>query len=133
MIPAFSEKTWKIIIAAGVGIIILGAVLFGLDRCGTWRANRGIAKDKQKIANTVAEIGNISNQISDLEKAKAEKQGELTRDVETMQNNVYGLDDAKAETNAALGNYQKAVNANTNTNATAQQIEEALKKLPENQ
>lgn len=129
MMPAFSERTWKIIGAAIAGVIILGAVLFGIDRCGTYRANKDTAKAKQKIANTVAEINDIGKTISNLEQKKAEKQGELNRDVETLQNNIYGLDDAKAETNAAIANFQKAVNANTNTNATAQQIEDALKKL----
>jgi len=111
------------------GLVLISAVLFGIDRCGTWRANRDIAKDKQKIANTVAEISNISNQIGNLEQQKAEKQGELNRDLETLANNVYGRDEIKKEANAALGNYQRAVNANANTNATARQIEDALKKL----
>lgn len=130
---ALSAKTWRIVGISALGLVLIGVVLFGIDRCGTWKANRSIEKDKQKIANTVAEISNISNQISNLELQKAEKQGELNRDVETLANNVYGRDEAKAETNAALANYQRAVRANVNANATAKQIEEALKKLEDQQ
>lgn len=129
MTPALSTKAWKRVGIAIVGLAVLGAVLFGIDRCGTWKANRDIAKDKQKIANTVAEIGNISNQIGNLEQQKAEKQGELNRDVETMANNIYGREDAKTETNRALANFNAALKANANVNATAEDIQRALEKL----
>lgn len=126
---ALSERTWKIIGAVVLGLLLLGAVLFGIDRCGTWKADRAIKKDKGKITNTLANIANISDQIGNLELQKVEQKGQLNRDVEEYQNQTYGRDDAKAETNAALGNYQRALNANTNTNATAADFEKALRKL----
>lgn len=111
------------------GLLLLAAILFGLDRCGTWKANRGIEKDKAKIANTVSEISNVKGQINELELKRAELQGELNRDVETLANNVFGQEAAKVETNQALANFNAALKANSNVNATAQQIEEALKRL----
>jgi cell division protein FtsL len=119
----------RILIYGVAGLILLVAILFLFQYCGNYWTQRKIDKDKAKIANTVAEISNVKGQISELEQKKAELQGELNRDKEALTNSLFGLDDAKREANQAIANFQKAVNSNTNTNATAQQIEDALRKL----
>lgn len=111
------------------GLVLIAAVLFGLDRCGTWQANRGIQKDKEKIANTVSQIANIKTEIANLQNQEAEKRGELARDVETLTNQVFGREEAKAEANKALANYNAALAANSNVNATAQDFTNILEKL----
>ena len=116
--------------AAGVGLLILiGLVAFGIDRCGKWNESRADRKTKEQIANTAKEIANISNTISNLELQKAEKQGELNRDMEQLHSDLADREDAKAETNAALANFQKAVNSNSNVNRTAEDLEEILRRL----
>lgn len=127
--PPYTTQVWKIIGGCVGGLIVLGFVLFTFDKCGTWRENRSTKKDKEKIANTVNEIANISNQISNLEIQKAEKQGELKRDVEILANQTFGLEEAKKETNAALSNFNKALQANSNVNATAEDFRRILEKL----
>jgi hypothetical protein len=132
--PNFIERLgdwpyWKIT-AIGVGLLVLiGFVAFAVDRCGTWSDNRSDRKTKEQIANTAKEIANISNTISNLELQKAEKQGELRRDMEQLQTDLKDREDAKAETNAALANFQKAVSSNSNVNRTAEDLEEVLRRL----
>lgn len=111
------------------GLLLIGAILFGMDKCSDYRFERGLKKEKEKIANTIGEISNIKEQQANLALQEAEKRGELVRDQETLANKVYGQDEAKKEVNAALANYNKALAANSNTNATAKDIEDALKRL----
>ena len=110
-------------------LIVFGVFLYATDRVGNWWNERGIDKDKAKIANTIGNIANINAQISNLEIQKAEQQGELKKDTETLTNSVYGREEAKKEVNAALANFNRALNTNTGVDATAEQIQEALDKL----
>lgn len=110
-------------------IAVIGFGLFVVDRCDSYSANRKDKAAKDKIANTAKEIANISNVISNLEVQKAEKAGELNRDMEQLQKDIFGRDEAKAETNAALANFQKAVNANSNVNRSAEDLERILREL----
>ncbi len=114
------------------GLLLLLLVLFGVQQCGNWRTDRGLAKDKAKIANTVAEISNVDAQIGELQEKKAELQGELNRDVEDMQNKVFGLDETKKEVNAAKANFNAAIANNSNVDATKEDFLKVLEKLNEN-
>lgn len=127
--PPYSPRVWKILGGLAAGVLLLVLILFAVDKVSNWRTNRDINKQKQKIANTVTEIGTIKDQISSLEQQKAEKQGELQRDVETLANQTYGLEDAKKETNAALANYNRALQTNSNVNATAEDLQRLVDKL----
>ncbi len=127
--PPYSPRVWKILGGLAAGVLLLVLILFAADKVSNWRTNRDINKQKQKIANTVTEIGTIKDQISNLEQQKAEKQGELQRDVETLANQTYGLEDAKKETNAALANYNRALQTNSNVNATAEDLQRLVDKL----
>lgn len=129
ILPPYTPLVWKAI-GVSVGLlIVLGAALFTMQQCGTWRGQRSVAKDKAKIANTISEISNIQTQIANLEQQKAEKTGELKVHAEELANSIYGREEAKIQTGAAIANYQAAVNAKLPTDATAQQIEDALNKL----
>lgn len=114
---------------AGLAIVLIGAALYMTDCGSTWSFNRGVKKDKEAIANKVDEIKTIESQISELEQQKAEKTGELERDVEEYQRNVFGRDEAKAETNRALANFNAAVNSNSNVDRTAEDLKRILEKL----
>lgn len=115
------------------GLVVIGGVLFGIDKRSNWRTTRETNKIKANIANGITKIANIQTQISNLEVQKAETQGELKRDVETYANQTYGREDDKIRTNQALANYNQALKTNTNIDATRQQIEDALKKLDDQQ
>jgi hypothetical protein len=129
LLPPYSPKVWKIIAACAGAIVLLALILFASSRISNYWTDRGIRKDKEKIANTVAEISNVKGQISELQQKEAELRGELGRDVETLQNNVYGHETAKGETNKALANYNAAVRSNSNVNATAEDLLKALERI----
>lgn len=129
LLPPYSTNVWRAILVSAGLLFVIGAVFLFSDRCSTFNFNRGLKKEKEKIANTIGEISNIKEQQANLALQEAEKRGELARDQETLANAVYGQDEAKKEVNAALANYNKALAANSNTNATAKDIEDALKRL----
>lgn len=114
----------------GVGLLaVIGGTLFVIDRCGSYRDRRDIDIKKEAIVNKAQEIANIQTTIANLSEQKAEKQGELKRDVEQLQKDVYGREDTKAETNAALANFNRAVNSNSNANVTAEDLKRILERL----
>ncbi len=120
---------WKLIgIALGL-LFVLGLVLWLFATYDSWSFNRGQRKTKDKIVNTAQEIANIQTQIGELEKAKAEKHGELQRDMEQLQRDIYGREEAKQTTNAALANFNRAVASNSNVNRTAEDLERILREL----
>lgn len=115
-----------------IGIACLAALLvlaWIFASVGDWTFNRGVNKQQAEVNAKVEKIANIQTQISDLEKEKAETQGELNRDMEELQKNVYGLEDAKEESNRALANFNRAVNSNSNVNATAEDLKRMVERL----
>jgi len=128
-------SAWPVWVRVGIPLVavlvLIGGGLFACDKIGGHITDRGIRKDKEKIANTVAEISNVKGQISELQQKEAELRVELNRDVETLQNNVYGHETAKGETNKALANYNAAVRSNSNVNATAEDLLKVLEKIKE--
>jgi len=129
--PTFLEKLiankpMMIGIACLASLLVLAWIFAGIS---DWRFERGIEKKKREVNAKVEHIANIQTQITELEKEKATTQGELNRDMEDLQRNVYGLEEAKAETNAALANFNRAVNSNSNVNATAEDLKRVLEKL----
>jgi len=109
--------------------VILILLYLAFTHTEVWWANRTNQKAKDKIANTVANIANINAQVANLQLQDAEQRGELKKDVETLQTQTFGREDAKKETNAALANFNKALASNSNVNATQDDIQKALDKL----
>lgn len=113
-----------------VGLVALFlAVSFTIDRCSKWRANRDIQKKKDAIVTKIEEIKNINANIQADKVAAAAKAAEVNADIEQLHKDIYGLDDAKTVSNAAVANFQKAVQTNTNVNVTADDLENKLKEL----
>lgn len=110
-------------------VVLLLAVLFLFDRCGTWGEQKDTDKRKQAINANVQEIGNLSNQIANLEIEREGLRVGVNRDMEQLQRDLFGHEEAKREANQALANYQKALNTNSNVNRTAQDLEEVLRRL----
>lgn len=131
--PPYSPKVWKIIAGCAAGVVLIGVVLLAVDKISNWNTNRDFNNRKQKIANTVTEINDLKAKQANLAEQEAEKRGELKRDVEDLANQTYGREDIKRETNAALANYNKAVQSNSNVDATAEDLQRALDKLANTQ
>lgn len=123
----FSHK--DIVIYCVLALILFAGALWGISKLSTGWQDRGIRKEKQKIDNTIQEIANIKAQQANLAEKEAEKRGELKTDMELLANATFGREEAKKEANQALANYNKAVNANTNVNASLKDLENVLEKL----
>lgn len=115
-----------IIIACLVGLLLLW-FLFTKGEEYLWSS--GVTKTKEAINANVAEIGNITNQIANLElKREGLKEG-VNRDMQDLQKEIFGREEIKTEANQALANYHKAVNANSNVDRTAEDLEDVLRRL----
>lgn len=115
-----------------IGIACLAALLvlaWIFASVGDWTFNRGVNKQQAEVNAKVEKIANLQANIAELEREKAKTQGELNRDMEELQRNIYGLDDAKAESNRALANFNTAVNSNSNVNVTAEDLKRVVERL----
>lgn len=128
--PGFIARHWPKFMIGLAALLVLGFVLWLFDVGGRIWGDRQLSKDKQQIANTAKEIANLTTEIANLEQQRAEKRGELNRDMETLANNTFGLEEAKKATNAALANFNAAVNANSSdVDRTADDLERVLRQL----
>lgn len=112
-----------------LGLVILGAVLFGLDRCDSWWSNRNVNKQKANINAILSNINAIETGViaATKEELAAEK---MAANIETkaLLNAVNATEETRIDTNAALANLQKAKNANA-TGITVKELEEKLRRL----
>lgn len=134
--PNIWERQTPVIRAIVVGIaliVVVGGVLLLADKCGTYKSNKAINAAKGNIANTVNEISNVKVQIGNLEQKKAELDGRLQRDAETLANNVFGQDETKKVVNQALANYNAALKANSSVNVTAEDLKRIVNQVNEDQ
>lgn len=120
---------WKVT-AVGVGLLILiGFVAFTVDRCGKSRDQKDTDEKKAAINANVAEIGNITNQITNLEVRREGLKEGVNRDMQDLQKDIYGREEAKREANQALANFQRAIDSNSNVNRSAEDLERVLRNL----
>lgn len=126
---AIQHKKW--LIYGGLGLLLILAALF-LYQCGDdYIFKSKVQKEKDAIANDLKEIANKSNQITELEKEKAALTANVNTATQELTNSLFGLEDAKKETNQALANLQKAVNSNSNVDRTVEELNKILEKLDE--
>lgn len=130
--PTFFEKAWQqkrligIVLACMAG---LGLFLWIIAYQGSCSFRRGQNKTKEAINANIAEIGNLTNQITNLEiKREGVREG-VKGDMQDLQRDIYGREEAKREANQALANYQRAVNANSNIDRTAEDLNRILREL----
>lgn len=126
---ALSAKQWKIVGYCLIGLLLLGAVLFTMDKCGGYFSSRDIDKAK---ANLNAALANV-NAAKDVvvndridEAVVLEQVKQAANDVITASN---ATDQAKAEANAAVANYIAAKNANRPTGTTEADLDAKMRAL----
>lgn len=110
-----------------VALIAIGGFLFLYDRIDAWWTDRGIRKEQEKVANTLKEISNTKLEQERLKLQEEAQRRQLETDIQELANQTYGREEAKKEANQALANYLR--DHNSNTNATAQDLKDALEKL----
>jgi prefoldin subunit 5 len=129
-----SIKTWAgehrtVLIGLGLFALLVIVAMYMTDCGENWAFNHSVNKQKQVIANNIDTIKNANVQIANLEQQKAAAAANVNAAVADYQRQVYGLDNAKAETNQALANLNSAMKANANIDATADDVLKALDKL----
>lgn len=110
------------------GLVLIAAVLFGISKCGTWRSDRDIDKQKANINAALSNIANKESVIANLQTEIAVEKEAVKHETNSLLNNINATNEAKTQTNAALANLDKARNANT-TNSSAEQLEKLLEGL----
>src|SRR6185369_7464274 len=117
----------KKLTAIVVGLISL--LIFGWWLTTTledWYGQRQINKDKQAIVNKTQEIVNVQTNINAMQANRDEKIGEL-KVLTNSYVNASNVDArAQAEANQALANLAKAVNSNSNVNASVDDLNKKL-------
>lgn len=114
------------LVAVGIGIIVvIGFVLFTVDRCGTWIDNRDIAKQKAAINAKVANIEAKEAVIANLATEIAIEKQQVKDDTAVLLDNINATNEARVLTNQALANLDAARNANT-TNSSLKDFQKAL-------
>lgn len=121
----FTSRVFWLIVVAVVGLALLAYLLTSVDSC---RFQSKQDKLKADVNTAIKEIGNINAQVANLNEKKAEVLEGVKRDTAELVESTAIHEEAKKETNAALANYAKAVNANSNVDRSAAEI---LKKLEE--
>jgi hypothetical protein len=121
------HKFWLTII--GLALLLLFVAGY-LTQCGgNWMFWRGVKKDKQAIANQMQQADAVRSEIGNLQNVNAQIQTNINADTQALANQVYGREEIKAQTDQALANYQKAVNANSNVDKAAEDLNRVLEKL----
>ncbi len=120
---------WKAIIGGAVGLVLIGAVLFGAKSCSNWRTDRQIDKAK---ANVNAALANLANAQANVQKDAIEV-AQHEQAVKDAANAVLVASNAsvavQTNTNAMLSNLNRTIAANRPIGTTAQQINDQLKDL----
>lgn len=124
---AKSNKGKIIICVIALGVI-LGALFFS-DRISSYMTTRKTAKQKANIANGVKQIQQDTAEINKLEGRRDEMRKSVEAETKEFTDNVYGLEDQKAETNKALSNFNTALKSNSNVNATAEDLIRVVDKI----
>lgn len=110
-------------------IVLIGLVLFVIDRCDAYRTKKGTDATTKEIVNIAVERANVNAQIGNLKLKEAELGGKLEGLQEQLTDEVFGLEEVKKETNAAIANYNKALNTNSNVNRSIEDLENVLRRL----
>lgn len=127
LLPPYSAKVWKIGIYCAVGIVLLGIVLFGIDRCSTWNQKRKLNNALNEANVAMQELANAKAAVNPYAEAAAiEKLKEATN---TAIEASAATNAAKAQTNAALANYKAAINANRPVGTTEAELLEKMRGL----
>lgn len=125
------NKKWIILI--GSVLVLLAGWFFLWDAASDWWWKRTAAKTKAAIETKVEEKKQIEQQIQNLQLEKARIDGEIIVETEELNKDLVVNEDLKKQADVALENYKKAVETKSDTDRSAQDLIDALKKLEEAQ
>lgn len=115
------------IVLLTIVLIVGGYILYQTGE--TYFENRRIDKLKVNANQAIAEAANLKQEAANLEQKRIEANANVNAAVDQYSREIFGRDEAKQEVNKALGNYNKALSANSNVNATAEDVLKAIERL----
>lgn len=121
----------RIGLTVAAALVVIGAVLFTLDRCSTWRANRDIDKARANVNAAMQEVNAAKATVANDRIDEALALQNVNAAVQDVVNASTATDAAKAEANAALANYKAAVEARRPTGTTEADLDAKLRALGE--
>lgn len=126
-------QTWPMVARIAVPLVLLlvliGGVLFGLDRLSTYRLNRAIEKAKANVNAALKEVDAAKAVVSSDKVDEAVALDHVKQAEQEVIAASNATDQAKAEANAALVNYVTAKNANIPTGTTEADLQRKLDAL----
>lgn len=129
-----SIKThWKILAIVGAIVVAFGVWFFAADQISDYLADRRAKKVRESVEQKELEKKDLQVQITELEKKKAQLDGEIIAETEELNKDLEVLPDLKKQADEALANHKKAVETKSDTDRTAQDLIDALKRLEEAQ
>lgn len=132
-VGASAKTHWKLIAIVAAVLVAIGLWFFASDRISDYLADRRAAKVKEAVEAKTVEKQQIELQIQELEKKKARIDGEIIVETEELQKDLVVSEDLKKQADEALANYKKAVETKSDTDRSAQDLIDALKRLEEAQ
>lgn len=133
--PTIIEKGLAIVKAYRIwfiisGLFILLVLVWGLFQWGSdVSRDRKTEKLKANADLAINEVTNLKAQAANIEDKRIEANANVNAAVADYQRETFGREQDKAETNAALANFQKALNANANVDRTAEDLQRKLQEL----
>lgn len=122
-------KYKRTLIVALLGLVLFALVLFGIDRCDTYRDNQRTEALRANVNAAMAELANVQTDVT------KDKQDEAVAIERVRQATIAYLEARNAATgarnavNEALVNLQEQVNANKPTGTTADDLKRKLDEL----
>ena len=125
--PPYTPRTWRIITSVASGLVLIGLVLFTVDRCGDWRTDRKNEQLKQNVNIALSNVAAREKVIANLKEQQAVEVfavNNATREYLDAQNLT---DETRREVNKALANLANA--AKSNGNISVRELEDKLRGL----
>ena len=125
--PPYTPRTWRIITSVASGLVLIGLVLFTVDRCGDWRTDRKNEQLKQNVNIALSNVAAREKVIANLKEQQAVEVfavNTATREYLDAQNLT---DETRREVNKALANLANA--AKSNGNISVRELEDKLRGL----
>ena len=116
--PPYTPRTWRIITSVASGLVLIGLVLFTVDRCGDWRTDRKNEQLKQNVNIALSNVAAREKVIANLKEQQAVEVfavNNATREYLDAQNLT---DETRREVNKALSNLAIASRAAESSSAT---------------
>jgi len=118
----------RVLLYCLAGLLLLAAVLFGMDRCSSWNFASKQDKLKANVNTIIANIEARNAVIANLKEQQAVEAERVKQATAEYLDAINATDATRQETDRALSNLANAANANRG-NVSVKELEEKLRGL----